>query len=406
MTTMVRSASARVHPPILRGLAEHLLDRVPELTERLHAVLLAKDETYRTTDLIAPEELTRSLRDNLTRCMQFLADRVPRGEDFRDAARRTAEQRARAGFPMESLLHAYRIGTEVLWAALVEEARAHCPESIGELLDSAVDVMELTDMMSQAAGAEYRAQEAAAIRRNAERRQALLDGLLTGRGADPDPAAEASRVLELPADGRFAVAVVRHDTPSASPPWSPRDALAAHRFRSEWCLRSGQEVGLVLLGDAPVQRLATQLRKTVEGRAGVSAAVVGLAEVASAYRMAELASDTVPPERPEVVAFEERLPEVLLAANLAIAQQIRRRAFGALLELDEDRRTVLLDTLTSWFRHDGSAAKVGAELHCHRNTVLHRLARIEELTGRSLPDDRDGLLLRLALLATSSTTPT
>ncbi|WP_033289771.1 PucR family transcriptional regulator [Amycolatopsis jejuensis] len=390
--------SVATQPPILRELAACLLDRVPELTDRLHEVLLAKDDTYRTTAAVTPAELTRSLHDNLTRCTQFLADRVPPGVDFRDAARHTARQRAQAGFPLESLLHAYRLGTEVLWAALVEQARSRRPESIGELLDSAVLVLELIDTMSQTASAEYRVQETAAMRRSIERRQAMLDGLLDGRGADPEVAIEAGTLLELPADGRFVVAVVRRDTASAAPPWPPRDALAVHGFRSEWCPRSDQDVGLVLLGDAPVERLTARLRAVVDRPAGVSAEVAGLAEVASAFRMAQLASDTVPAQQPQVVAFEERLPEVLLAANPAVAQQIRRRAFGALPSLAGDKQAVLVDTLRSWFRHDGSAAEVAAELHCHRNTVLHRIARIEQLTGRSVADERDGLLLRLALL--------
>jgi DNA-binding PucR family transcriptional regulator len=38
-------------------------------------------------------------------------------------------------------------------------------------------------------------------------------------------------------------------------------------------------------------------------------------------------------------------------------------------------------------------------LYCHRNTVIYRAKQIEELTGRSLSDPRDKLLLSLGLLA-------
>jgi DNA-binding PucR family transcriptional regulator len=45
---------------------------------------------------------------------------------------------------------------------------------------------------------------------------------------------------------------------------------------------------------------------------------------------------------------------------------------------------VLLDTLEAWFAADGSTAEAGRRLHCHRNTVLYRLGKVAELTGRSV----------------------
>jgi DNA-binding PucR family transcriptional regulator len=36
----------------------------------------------------------------------------------------------------------------------------------------------------------------------------------------------------------------------------------------------------------------------------------------------------------------------------------------------------------------GSASEAGRRLYCHRNTVRNRLARLEELSGRSLADPR------------------
>ena len=49
--------------------------------------------------------------------------------------------------------------------------------------------------------------------------------------------------------------------------------------------------------------------------------------------------------------------------------------------------------------HDGSAKHAAEALYCHRNTVIYRTKQIEELTGRSLADPRDKLLLELGLLA-------
>lgn len=383
---------------VTRDLAERLLARAPELGVRLRDTLLAKDDVYASTELVSPEELLRSCQHNVLRTLQSLSGRVPEGADLLDAARRTARGRADVGLPLESLLHAYRLGTEVIWAALLEEARTHAPHVLDELLDSAAQVMQLIDVMSLTAANEYRDRQLEARTRDAERRQAVLDSLLDGHGGDPGVAAEAMRVLDLPKHPRLAVVVVRHETPLTSPPRSPRDALAAHGFPSEWRLRADREIGLVVLGAAPPERLARRLRSVVSGTAAVSSDVVGLSEVVTALRLAELTLDSLPIDHGDVVTLDERLPEALLVASPQVADRLREVAFGELLELETEKQDVLLATLECWFRHGRSAAEVGTELHCHRNTVLHRLNRIETLSGRKLSGSRDELLFRLALL--------
>ncbi|TQL66549.1 sugar diacid utilization regulator [Nocardioides albertanoniae] len=383
---------------ITRALAERLLPRAEELGTVLRDTLLIKDERYATTDLIAAEELLRSCRDNMVRSLQSLADRIPPGVDVFDAAQITARRRADAGFPLESVLHAYRLGTEVIWAAILDEARSRAPELLDELLDSAVQVMQLIDLMSTAVADEYRTRELEAKRRDIERRQAILDGLLEGRAADPGFAAEAMRILELTSAARIAVVVIRHRA-SPGPPPSPGAALAAAGFRSEWRLRADREIGLVELGQATVTQLVGRLSSIVDGWVGVSQETVGLADVVTEFRMAELVLASLPAEKPGVAALTERLPQVLVAANRPIADRIRSRALGDLLSLPLDKQESLLETLGRWFANNRSTSATATEMHCHRNTVVYRLKQIEDLTGCRLDDGDDQMLLRLALLA-------
>ncbi|WP_406433052.1 PucR family transcriptional regulator [Streptomyces sp. NBC_01589] len=65
----------------------------------------------------------------------------------------------------------------------------------------------------------------------------------------------------------------------------------------------------------------------------------------------------------------------------------------------EGRDAALLDTLHAWFAADGSTAEAARQLHCHRNTVLHRIARIAELTGRVPTRPVDAAELYVALRA-------
>ena len=81
-------------------------------------------------------------------------------------------------------------------------------------------------------------------------------------------------------------------------------------------------------------------------------------------------------------------------ASVLIAQTI-----GPLLSQPDAQRSTLLETLEALLRHDGSPTHAAADLFCHRNTVIYRLKQIETLTGRTLSDPRDKLLLSLALAA-------
>ena len=100
-----------------------------------------------------------------------------------------------------------------------------------------------------------------------------------------------------------------------------------------------------------------------------------------------------------MVSVSDRLPEVLLAGSPQVAPLLVAQTLGPILALPEAQATTLMDTLTALLRHDGSPTHAAEELFCHRNTVIYRLKQIEQLTGRSLTDPRDKMLLGLALMA-------
>ncbi len=81
------------------------------------------------------------------------------------------------------------------------------------------------------------------------------------------------------------------------------------------------------------------------------------------------------------------------------ASEVARTVFGPLLTLPTTERAVLLDTLGVWFATGGSTTVAAEHLHCHRNTVLYRLGRITELTGRRTSDADSCAELYVALQA-------
>ncbi|MDX3395800.1 helix-turn-helix domain-containing protein, partial [Streptomyces scabiei] len=57
----------------------------------------------------------------------------------------------------------------------------------------------------------------------------------------------------------------------------------------------------------------------------------------------------------------------------------------------------LAHTAEVFLDHAGQAGRTAAELGIHRQTLYYRLSRVEKLTGLSLTDGEDRLLLHMAL---------
>ena len=70
---------------------------------------------------------------------------------------------------------------------------------------------------------------------------------------------------------------------------------------------------------------------------------------------------------------------------------------GALISYDDRTGSGLMDTLDAFFHCHGSPTDTAARLHLHRNTVLYRLRRIEEIGGLRLDDAATRLNLHLCL---------
>lgn len=70
---------------------------------------------------------------------------------------------------------------------------------------------------------------------------------------------------------------------------------------------------------------------------------------------------------------------------------------GGLLAYDEKRGGGLVQTLEAYLDLGGGMQEIADRLCIHRNSLIYRLRRIEDLTGRILADPHDRLLLHLAL---------
>ena len=384
-------STLRVPPEEVRRLAGLVLDALDPVTDQLVAAIVAEDPSYglgRTSG----EDLRASCRDNLARILQTLTGEQQPGDVY-DAPHATGRRRAEQGMPLESVLHAYRLGHRIIWDSLVEQARSS--DTVDALVVAASHVWELVDSYSSEVARAYRDTESQLLRRDGQRRDALVDALLEGRGRDRVLAAEASNALELPEHGTFVVAVL------SGSGWAVAcaAALSVRGVRSVWRDRADREVGLIAVPRGGGDDVVGVLEKVAGLRGGISPQVEGLSEVDGAYRLAETALRALPAPLVGVAALDERLPGSLLVTAPDLSKRLIERALGGVLALDPEERDVLLLTLSTWLDTGGSAAQTAARLYCHRNTVLNRLRRLEALTGRSLERVDHLVEWSLALLA-------
>ena len=74
-----------------------------------------------------------------------------------------------------------------------------------------------------------------------------------------------------------------------------------------------------------------------------------------------------------------------------------RETLGPLLNTDTRGDGTLIDTLEGYFRCNGNLSETARTMHLHRNSLLYRLGRIEEVLGQSLDDSELRLSLQIAL---------
>ncbi|MEV4448321.1 PucR family transcriptional regulator [Streptomyces mirabilis] len=103
------------------------------------------------------------------------------------------------------------------------------------------------------------------------------------------------------------------------------------------------------------------------------------------------------PERRVFAVAELRVPQLVAMA----VRQERARYAEALLSGLREREDwpVLRETLVAWAECGFQLVGTARRLAVHRNTLLYRLAKIEELSTRDVRDPRTAMALYLACLA-------
>lgn len=372
------TATDLAHPP--SALARTLLDSVDELAEELVGRILSAERAYAESTLLTSEQLRGVCLDNLTSLLSNLAGSAQLGlESARTAGRLKAEQ----GVPLAALLHAYRLGGRLVWEQLMARSDGRATRS---LLDMAAQVWALVDDYSDAASEAYRESADLRAREDGEARRRFIRTLFADHSANPVGAEDALRALRIPERGAFAVVSAEVVPARAAVTDDASESLRELGVESLWDTEIDGRIALLHAANPTMLGSAVEtLGRLCGGRVGVSSVFVRPAGIFAALEQARLArrcSDSAG----SVTRYDAAPVSVLLVrlpdAGRLAAQQI----LGPVIALPADERHNLLSTLDTWFACHGSTTAAAARLHYHRNTVLYRLRRIQDLTGRDFSD--------------------
>jgi hypothetical protein len=381
-----------VFDPVVQELSRTLLPRIEEFADRMAERIQALEPLYRDGHIVTPDELHASCRDNLSYVFGQLAGQPTVGIEV---PRATGIRRAETGVPLSAVLQAFRVGGRLVWDILIEHADADAQDT---LLKSAADIWAVSDELAEAAGDGYRVASADRVRHDTQLRSALLNGLLDGRLGDGTRLWESAALLKLPQHGPFVVVAAECAAPGEEALARIEDVLRRRDVTSVWRLDGELQEGLVALRPKyDIEGLCTDLARIATRRVGVSEAYSNLEQTAAALRQARLAGAAATPGTTNLVRFDEEPIAVLLVSAPDASHSVARRILGRVLDLPEADRTLIIDTMRIWLAEAGSTSAAANRLHLHRNTVRHRLRRLEELTGRSLTDPLDVSEVHVAL---------
>ena len=351
--------------PALPGVVDDVIDAVQEAVPVYRGGL---DPTVRNGVLVALEAF-----------LELVEGGEP-GLPGRDVYVRFGRAERRNGRSLDALLAAYRAGARRAWSGLAEAGdRAGVdPRAMYAMAEA---IFAFIDEISSASAEGHAFEESLVARQLAERRRRLLEALL----ADPQPPLE--EIARLAAEGEWEVpervAALAFDAPAAR---LPPDAVVGDLAGRSWAI----------VGDPDAPGRRAELEGGLRGGRGGLGPTVPVARAAESARRAALALELAGDDG-GLVAAEERLLDLVLRSDIALAADLATHALTPLDDLPAGQRSRLVETLAAWLDAHGEARPAAERLHVHVQTVRYRLDRLRELLGDALDDPERRLELQLAL---------
>ena len=379
---------------LIRQTAQALVSAPPEALDELHEATLSAVYTQAiASDPVLAEGIRRSNRSNL---MHWAAANLSHpGEPV--AANLSTESLVivrdgfRRGLDESAVLDAYRVGTNVAWRSWMQAAftLTRDPDELCELLD--VTSRSLTSFIDAtiAGICEQMQMEREALTRgtHAERRETvalILDGATISRQ-------RAESRLGYRLEQHHTAAVIWGDDSTTN--LADLDAAAEALTRTE----GGQRALSVLASAAtrwvwvpgPAGPDLASVAAAVDKLPGVQIAVGTTVAGIDGFRRSHL--DAVATQRvmvrlgsaQRVARFTDVELVALVSADPEQADRFITHTLGDFASADSELR----QTVLTFIHHQCNASRAAEQMFLHRNTLLRRIARADELLPTPLADN-------------------
>jgi purine catabolism regulator len=254
--------------------------------------------------------------------------------------------------------------------------------------DSPLDVMILQHVATIAALDVDRRSIAQARRRESGARffQQLLDGSI-------DTDAAAARLTALGLGARpWRLVCAGGDSPNSSQDLQFR--LIRSRVPHLHTVRGEEQ--LILISDGTIHDEFADFTTDSGTRLGLSQPVHIIRRLPDAAREARWALETARSKHQPLAEYGEDTP-LFLPRTVAEGEAVVAAILGPIIAYDEANGTDLLASLEAYFSAGRSWQQGAVELGVHKQTLVYRMRRIEELTKRRLSDVAEQTELYLAV---------
>ena len=298
-------------------------------------------------------------------------------------------QQMRAGNDLTRLLRAFQLGARVAWRHVAEIAleMGLPPDSFASLADS---VFVFINQLSHSAVRGYLQAQLDDSRLRERQREELAQLLISGRGG-PEAVRTAALHAGWVVPDRVALMLTDPDDETARRIIDRLDSGCLP-------LRQRDLYGAILPDtDTPYSR--SRLARELRGAHAVIGYAVPLDRLPRTVEVTRVIAGL---RRSGVVSgdpifADEHLDTIIVWRDPALTEALRQQVLAPLADLQDSTRRRMVETLTSWLRHQGDRREVAEELRIHPQTVRYRMAQLRELFGDTLDSPRGRARLFLAL---------